>query len=309
MTLAVLLACAAPLWAQGAVGEFQFPTYSIGPQTVALGGAGVALGRDAEGGLNPASLLNAPRLSIHHFQGFADYSGNLLAASVGLYDWLAVGFSIRHFGWKDVVQDDLGPGVGGLTTGNSDYALTVASAPTPFLQMGGTVSRLVTDNLGVRIAATSWSAGLLVRHSKGGRLGIALRHAGARAGASDGSTQYPLPTRLRIGVAEVVRLSGAPVLLAADGEVPTRDARNWNIQAGVEWSPAPALALRGGYESAGNENTGRHETRWAVGLGLTLGRFEIGLAKRLGGPPGADDLFVGVDALRPRPGQRGRPTS
>ena len=305
--LAGLLPCAAPLAAQGAVGEFQFPTYPIGPQTVALGGAGVALGRDAEGGLNPASLLNAPRVSIHHFQGYADYSGNLLAASVGLYSRLAVGFSLRHFGWKDVVQDDLGPGAGSLTAGNSEYALTVASAPTPFLQVGVTASRLLTDNLGVRIAATSWSAGLIVRHSERGRAGIALRHAGAPAVNSDRSMRYPLPTRLRVGVAQGMHLKGTPVLLAVDGEVPTPEMSNWSIQAGLEWSPAPALALRGGYESAVNQNTGRYETRWAAGLGLTLGRFEVGLTKRLGGPPGADELFVGVDVLRPRPDQRGRP--
>lgn len=308
MTLGGQLLCAAKLAAQGAVGEFQFPTYPIGPQTVALGGAGAALARDAQGGLNPASLLQAPRLSVHHFAGYADYSGDLLAASLGLHGRVAVGLTLRHFGWKDVIQDDLGSGASGLTAGNSEYTLTVAGAPTGFLQVGTAVSRLVTDNLGVRTATTSFSAGAIVRYSDAGHLGAALRHAGAGARNADGSARYPLPTRLRVGVAQGIRVGTAPLLLAADAEVPTRAPHGWTLNVGLEWRASPAVALRGGHESSVNQNTGGRETRWAAGIGLTIGRFEVGLAKRFGGPPGADELFIGVDALRPRPGHRPRPT-
>ena len=298
---------AATLAAQTTVGEFQFPTYPLGPQIVGLGGAGAALARDAESGLNPASLLQAPRLSLHHFRGYADYSGDLLAASLGLNGRAAIGFTLRHFGWKDVIQDDLGSGTGGLTAGHSEYSVTVAAAATSFLQVGTAVSRLVTDNIGVRIAATSFSAGAIVHYSGAGHVGVALRHAGGGATNADGSTRYPLPTRVRFGVAQGIRVLASPIMLAADAEVPPRTPHEWTISAGLEWLPSPAVALRAGHESSMNQNTGLRETRWAAGIGLTLGRFDVGLATRFGGPPGAEELFVGVDALRPRSRNHAQP--
>ena len=300
---------AATLAAQTTVGEFQFPTYPLGPQIVGLGGAGAALARDAESGLNPASLLQAPRLSLHHFRGYADYSGDLLAASLGLNGRVALGFTLRHFGWKDVIQDDLGSGTSGLTAGNSEYSLKVAGAPTAFLQVGTAVSRLVTDNIGVRTAATSFSAGAIVHYSGAGHVGVALRHAGGGATNADGSARYSLPTRLRFGLAQGIRVLRSPVLLAADAEVPPRAPHTWMITVGLEWLPSPAVAFRAGHESSVNQNTGLRESRWATGIGLTLGRFDVGLATRFGGPPGAGEFFVGVDALRPRARNRPHPRS
>lgn len=286
--------------AQGPAAEFRFPGSPIGPQTVALGGVAVALAADAETARNPAGLLAAPHLSVHHFEGFADYSGSVVAASLSLFNRAAIGVSVRRFGWDHVIEDDLGSGTAGLDVSETRLKLTVAALPAPALRVGVAISRMVADNLGSRTVATSLSLGAIVRYARGGTIGLVLQDAGAPAAATDVGATYPLPTRLRAGVAQRFELLNSAVVLALDLEQSPHGGSFTELAGGTSVELSRLLVLRAGYSNAENLDVGSGRTgRWSAGLGLVVGDLELGFAFRFGAPTGGYETFVGLDAFRP----------
>lgn len=294
VTLLAALLWAGPVLAQSTPRQLDFPIYPFGA-VVALGGAGTAWGHDAAGSLNPATLLVAPRLGIYHYEGFTDYGGNQLAASVIFWGRVAVGASVRRLGWDKVIEDDLGIPADGLQTGDALYTGTVALSPVRAVQVGAAVSRLVSDNLGVRISATSWSVGALVRYARRGRVGLALLHAGAPARGA-GDERYALPSVVRAGVSHDL---GGALTMVFDAGSPTHAPDAWTAHAGVEWRAPAFIVLRAGVESVTASNAVERDTRIASGLGLVVGPLAISLTTRFGGIAGSQEWFVGLDVLRP----------
>jgi hypothetical protein len=285
------------LAAQTASRVMDFPTYALGAPVVALGGAGTAWAHDASGSLNPATLLGAPRVSLYHFEGYADYAGDLAAGSISIGERIALGVNVRRFGWDRIIEDDLGIPTDGLRTGDAQYSATVAVAPARRIRVGVALSRLVSDNLGVRISATSWSAGALARYAEDGYVGVAVLHAGAAA-QGVGGERYPLPTAVRAGVRQRLPRRLAIVL---DGEWLASDARAWSAHTGLEWRAPAFLILRAGIASVKSTSAVERDTRLASGVGVLVGPLEISLSTRFGGIAGSQEWFVGLDALRARP--------
>lgn len=278
--------------AQNATAPLDIATYSIGPAVVALGGAGASWPHDASGTLNPSTIANAPRLSVYHFEGFADYGGTYVAGSARIRS-LAVGVSIRHQGWERVIEDDLGIPTDGLKSGETQYSGTLAIEPLHGLHFGFAVTRFVSDNLGVRVSATSWSVGSLIRYDKGGHFGLALLHAGKPVDTRDGQS-YALPTTLRVGLSHRV-WRGMTIVL--DGAWP-RNTRDWTAHVGAEWRAWSVLALRAGLESSSGGGAGVREARFASGVGIGSGPLEVTLTTRFGGMAGSQEWFVGLDLGR-----------
>jgi hypothetical protein len=295
VTILATLFWAGSLPAQSTTRQLDFPTYPLGAGVVALGGAGTAGAHDAAGSLNPATLLVAPRLSIYHYEGFADYAGNHLAGSVTLWGRIAVGASVRRLGWDKVIEDDLGIPTDGLRTGDALYSGTVAVSPIRAVQVGAAVGRLVSDNLGVRISATSWSFGTLVTYAEHGRVGVAVLHAGAPA-RGVGDERYALPTVVRTGLSHDI---GRAFTVVFDAGLPTHATDAWSAHAGVEWRAPAFVVLRAGLESTRASDAVERDTRIASGLGLVFRPFAISLSTRFGGIAGSQELYVGLDVLRP----------
>lgn len=215
--------------------EFRFPVEPIGPQAVALGGAGVAMTREAEATLNPATLLGAPRLSLHRYEGFAGYGGFVLAGNTRAFPWLAFGLGLRHFDYGKIVEDDLGPGTTALNAAEQVFELTGAVRLPDGIQAGLSVGYLSADYFGSVTSATALSAGAAYSPARGGTVGVALRTAGAAARNHDSDARYPLATRVRIGAAQRIEVAGQSLTLAADFERGVRRSHAINSHIGVEW--------------------------------------------------------------------------
>jgi len=284
---------------QAPAGEFQFPTYPIGPQPAALGGGGSVLPLDAEASLNPATLAEAPRASLHHFEGYVGYGGTLLAGTLRLHGGHAFGVAVRRFAWDRVIEDDLGPGTADLEVSQTQVSITGAVTLRTHVRLGATVSRLIANNLGVITAGTSYSLGTLILYSALGRAGVALRNEGRGVLPEGGDVRYALPTRLRIGAAQGLSFAGRRLTLVTDFETRLRDSADPSVHFGLEYWILPVVALRSGYENAASvDSPGRREARISGGLGLRLKGLDLGLAARSGSTVLGYELFIGLDAFR-----------
>jgi hypothetical protein len=293
----VLLLCHGRL--PGQESEFRFPTDPIAPQTVALGGAGVAASSDAEAALNPAALLNAPRVGIHRFDGYAGYNGFGVAGHLGLGSRLAVGLIFRHFDYGNLVEDELASGVGDLDAREETYAIGAAAQVSPGIRVGATLSHLSADYFGSVTSADVISLGTIVSYSSRGSVGLAVRTLGGDARNNDDPTaRYPVPSRVRAGISQGFELGGHDLKLLADGQVNLRGRALPELHVGAEWRPLSRLALRAGAESVVNPDVSdSRDTRFSAGLGIQIGPADLALSSRFGGIEGANELFIGIDAF------------
>src|SRR5437660_6961888 len=188
-------------------GAFQFPTRPLAPAAMALGGTGAVRAGDASASDNPATLLTAPRATVELYQGFAGYRAAVIAGDVALGDRLAVGIDVRRYGWDHLIEDDLGPDANGLDASQIAMSGSVALRVLRVMGVGLSASRMIVDNFGVRTEATAWSTGMVVRYGPAGAVGGAVRNLGSAARTKASDLGYPLPTRLRGGVAQAVALS------------------------------------------------------------------------------------------------------
>lgn len=278
--------------------EFRFPLEPLSPPTAAMGNAGAALEQDAEANLNPAGLLGAPRLSLYRYEGYDDYDGFVVASHL-VVAGVAIGMGFRHFDYGTLIEDDLGGDLGDLTASEQAYSLKAATRIARGVSLGASVAHLSEDYFGSVTSATVASLGGLVAYSRRGAFGVALRNLGASATNRDFGTRYPLPTRLRAGLSHELPLGATTLLVASDVEVPLRDRVGADVHLGMDWTPIPFLHVRSGIESLANLDVpGERWTRWAAGVGVTIGRADLGLGARFGGADGPDELFFGVDAFR-----------
>lgn len=294
---ALLVVTTRGLLAQGT--EFRFPTEPIAPQTVALGGAGVAESGDAEAVLNPASLLGSPKLGVHRFDGYAGYNGFGAAGHLRLGSRVALGLSFRHFDYGTLVEDNLGGGVDDLDAREEAYALGAAAKITAGIWVGATVAHLSADYFGSVTSANVASLGAIAAYARRGHLGLALRTLGRDATNSDDpGIRYPVPSRLRIGIAQGMNLGAHDLKLLLDGEIGLHHQTNLSLHGGAEWRPLPRLAIRAGLESAANPDVdGERDTRYSAGVGVRVGPADLALGARFGSVEGANELFIGVDAF------------
>ena len=283
----------------GQESEFRFPLDPIAPQTVALGGAGVAESHDAEAALNPAALLGSPKVGVHRFDGFAGYNGFGAAGHVQVGPRFAMGLSFRHFDYGTLIEDDLAPGVEDLGAREEMFALGAAAKVSSSVWLGATASHLSANYFGSVTSANVFSVGALATYSRRGQVGLALRTLGADATNSDDpGVQYPVPSRLRLGISQGMNLGAHDVRVLLDGEIALSNQASTSFHAGTEWRPLPVLALRAGVETAANPDVdGEHDTRFSAGVGLSIGPAALALGARFGGVEGANELFIGVDAF------------
>jgi hypothetical protein len=298
-TLLAALLSLSPMPLQGSASEFRFPTEPIGPRTVALGGAGVASTFDAEASLNPAAAPGAHRASLHRFEGYAGYNGFVVAGAVQVVHRVTVGASLRHFDYGKIIEDDLGPGVDDLDVSENAYSLTVAYRVAAPLTVGVNLGHLTATYFGSTTVATPVSVGALFRVRDGTDVGLAVREVGPSAKNEFFATRYPLPSRVRLGVAQHLRPAGQRVTVLADAEMDLHARSNNSLQLGVEWNLYTGLALRTGYANLTNPDVEHARTgRWSAGAGINLGPAELGLAARFGGDAVGTELFFGLDAFR-----------
>ena len=278
--------------------EFRFPTDPIAPQTVALGGAGVAASADAEAALNPAAMLSAPRLGIHRFDGYAGYNGFSLAGHLPVGKRFAAGLIFRHFDYGTVLEDELA-GVDDLDAREESYAIGAAARITPAVRLGATLAHLSADYFGAVTSANVISVGGTLAYSRRGNLGLSLLNLGHDARNSDDpDARYPVPSRLRVGISQGFNLGDHVFRVLGDGVVGMQGHTESEFHLGLEWRPLPRLALRGGAESVPNPDiTGTRDSRFTAGLGFRIGPADLALGSRFGGADGANELFIGIDAF------------
>ena len=296
----LLLAASALLGAlQQPVADFRFPSEPLAPRTIALGGAGVAQGYDAEAALNPATIVGSYRVSLHRFEGYAGYNGFVVAVATPLGRHVRLGLSGRHLDYGKVIEDDLGPGAAGLDVKEEAYAATLAVKLHRRVAVGLRISHEAGTYLSSTVGGTSASVGAVVSPSAGLAIGLGVRELGGPARGNLSGAEYALPTTLRIGAAQRFRLAAQDFTLLVDVERRVRGRTDRGAHIGGEWQIAPALALRAGYATVANPDVeGERLDRWSGGVGVNLGKVALGAGAQFGGAYSGTELFLGLDAFR-----------
>jgi hypothetical protein len=278
--------------------EFRFPNQPIGASTVGMGGAGVAVAADAEGALNPATVVVAPLLSLQRFDGFVGYHGTVLAAALPIGHGVVVGVSARQFGWDQLVEDDLGLGTADLTAREQSLTIAAAVAARGWLSLGLAASSLRSDNLSVVTAATGVSVGAMLSPTPRWRIGFALRTLGPPARVAGGDATYELPARVRAGVLRHLTVARRPVGIAIDAETPLRSRRP-DVHAGLEAPVAGALMLRAGYQCTADPDVeDRVHGSWGLGATIRFNRMRLSIASRFGRESLGQETFLALDVAR-----------
>lgn len=216
-----------------------------------------------EGVSYDAAILAVPVLAWRDSPLRANAYG---VTSLSVYSLAAKGIERRG-----LVETDAPSG----TFGASDraYALSYGYNPAGTdLAFGGT-AKLVDSALdSARATALTWDGGLLY---KGGRLS-----AGAGVRGFGGSLTYsmvadPLPTVYYAAGSYRPREAW---LLAAQLELPARDAMSLGLGAERRWTPVPGLtaAARGGYNTAGSDAGGL--AGFSLGFGVSWKAMEADFA-------------------------------
>jgi hypothetical protein len=222
-----------------------FLTAGSSPSVLAMGGAGLALGRDVQAVLdNPAALawLGGTQVAFSR----ADFADQTSQEWLGLGGRLGasrtrVGFALRLRDEGTIVGRD----ATGLATGDAhaqDLALTMQLARTlgPHLAAGGAahyVRQSIADASGSGFA---FDAGAQLRV---GTLAFALAAQDFGGGMRWDSQRWRMPAALGAGVALEPARTG--LRLALDWSAPAGYYRN--VRTGVEWRWRDRLALRTGW--------------------------------------------------------------
>ena len=248
-----------------------FLTAPVSPASFALGGSGLAFGRDVQGAtLNPAALgwVGATQLSIAHAD-FGDQSAQ---------EWAALGGRLGHgrtrFGLAAIVRDEgtiEGRDASGVPTGNvdaRDLALTLQLArPLGERITVGGAAHLVNQQVGdASGSGFAFDAGAQVRWGllsfavAGQDFGGTMRWAG---------TRWKMPANFATGAALEHAASG--LRLALDWNAPADYYRN--VRAGAEWCYRDRLALRGGWRTDLGAPAGDRSGGPSFGIGAGSGAW------------------------------------
>ncbi len=273
-------------WAGGTSGA-QFLGVGVGARAMGLGGASVSLADDGTALFwNPAglALVEGHLVSLAHVSWFEETTYQYATYSMPLGERAAFGAALEQ---GSVSWDNTGEG--SFDASDFQGVLGYAARLRPNLGVGGSV-KYISEALGDESAASyAVDLGVVYRLSERATFGAAARNLGPAI--SYVSDEDPLPATVVVGGSYAWK----NLLLALDVEkVNDLDART---RFGVEYTPVPYLALRGGVVG-GEESTlssvmggaGVRWDRWAVDYAYRPadigGTHQFGLSAGFGGSAG-----------------------
>jgi hypothetical protein len=263
MALALLLGLclASPLWARSGLAFLQLPA---GARGAALAEAGVALPDEDALSANPAALRSASRtLGLSHSEWVQEIRHEYLAFLWGSGSRvLGLALQLSHAGGLAYRTGPSAEPLGEFGVYEGALNLAYARSWSPRLRAGFNLKVLRQSIYTAAATGAALDLGFLYQLRPSLRLGAAARQLGRMDELDQEST--PLPRTLAAGLS----YAGLPRLLFS-GEV--RHADETTLHLGAEWQAAPALALRGGYQTAGGRGL-------ALGLGLRRGSWTLDYA-------------------------------
>jgi hypothetical protein len=238
----------------------------IGGRAAALGGAYTALAEDSYGIVwNPAGLgqLRQSELSTMHLSYLQSVSYEYAGLALKPAGNGGVGVAVQYLRPGEIDSTDaLGNPAG--TFGGHFAAYTLAGGlPVGQYLSVGVAGKLVEAGIGdASASALAVDLGALVKPNATWSFAAVASNLGG--GLRFLSSSDSLPAAFRLGAA----FNPDPAwTVAAQGTFYKQPTNS--IQAGVEWRPNPALALRGGYHSDPADSLG-FSAGWTAGLGLSL---------------------------------------
>jgi hypothetical protein len=253
----------------------------VAPSVLALGGGGLALGRDVQGAtLDPAALgwLGSAQLAFVHAD-FGDQASQ---------EWFGaatrVGGSRTRIGFTALLRDEgtldgrdaSGAPTGEVTARDMAFAVQLARPLGERLTVGG-AGRVVHQQVGSSSGdGYAFDAGAQLR------LGVVSLAVAGRDFGGDmrwGVTRWRMPASLNTGLAYEHAASG--LRAAVDWCAPSDGYRS--LRAGAEWRLHDRLALRGGYRAELGAPADDRSSGPSFGLGAGAGPWWIDYAYALGG--------------------------
>ncbi len=292
--------------AQDFESEAAFLTVPMGARVVGMGRAAVSIRGELQGmRWNPGTLGSVESLEplASHYSGPLDFKFNYLAVAIpaGSVGTFAVAADVQSFG---EISLSGAPGVplGTITPNNLVLSLTYGRELVARFAFGVTAKWIRSELSGELTGDTfAFDAGLLWKPLEQVPLDLGASILNLGPGLSvegEGGEASPLPGRLRLGASYDVLGQLAPegrfnLLLAIDLEHAVRDLGTGSQFLGAELGVAGALFLRGGYiaETLIETNTGT-----TLGIGLSLGRLQLDLARELGVNQLGDETHLSIAA-------------
>ena len=297
LAAATLAAPRARAQTTGTVEGAAFLLVPVGARATALGQAAVADGGSTESLFwNPAGLadLRHTELALHHYAAFFG-NGDAIVVAVpasGLGTFTA-GAYIVDYGDFLVTPPGGGPAIGDAVTRNIALELGYATTIS-----GGFAAGIAYKLIQLRVdcsgdcstvpgaVGTTHAIDLGFRYALPGTLpivlGASIRNLGFKLQVNNQAQADPLPTRVQVGIAWLVRRPPAPgapdafdvrVLADLQGSVDGGDVAPATL-IGIDSGVRDALRVRAGYAFVDSQQRGP-----SVGLGLKVGRLGIDLAK------------------------------
>lgn len=281
--------------------EVLFLLLPVGAQGVGLGRAMTALRTPEAPFWNPAGLSGTLKSQLYGFRG-TTLAGEQTAVSFA-FGSPGVGSAAISYHLLDVGEAPFtnpeGQVIGSGTVRSHQAIATLATPLGPKVDAGINF-RLIHYRQSCRgqctdsgLSATSYAVDLGAQFapiaSEPFRLGAMIAHAGPDLQFLNAEQADPLPTRLRISAAYDVLssvLSESPVSLWTSFEVEDRlralGNRTYYLGGELRVGTDERLYVRAGYGYAELEEL-RQTEGGAVGLGLEYDRFDLGIARSVGG--------------------------
>lgn len=283
--VALIALAAAPPAGAGTTTGFAFLNLPAGARAASLGGAFTARADDPTAVFwNPAGVAAAHPVGaagevavagVHH-ESIQNFRQDLVAATwrrAG--DGLSLGFN-SHYTGRLEGTDEIGNPLGAF--GASDFAVVGGYATTvgPGLRIGGAFGWLSETIAGSSASALTFSLGGLYAPPAlaGLTLGAAVRNLGGspRFASSDGSPGEPVEQPRTVAGGAALAGSRGRLDYRISGELSKLAGDDVEGRLGLEVSPAPGLALRGGWMF------GQDAADLTAGAGVMVGRVAFDYA-------------------------------
>jgi hypothetical protein len=269
----------------------EFLNIGVSARDAGTGGALAALSDGAIASYyNPAGLTEADNYQIAamHSEWFQDmrYEYIGLAAPVGQKGNLGASFSYLSLGTIDGYSTN-NAATGGISAYDWSFGLAYGRIMTPALSLGiGT--KLIGEHLD-DVSAFGYAADIGAQYrTEWLDAGAALTNLGPKI--EYGASSSPLPSRLETGIA--YRPFGDELAVLAGAGVPFRGQPS--VRAGLEFTYAGTLILRGGYDSADRLND---RSGFSMGAGVKLSNHSLDYAYNLNDMLGGTHQFSFVVRL------------
>lgn len=257
--LAALLCLAATPCGAAGTAAADFLSIPVGGRPAALGGAYGALAVDAYAPVwNPAGLprMRSPELAAMHLDYAASIGYEFVGGGMPLGKGHGLGFAVQYLHPKKTAGRDAGGAeTGAYSSYYGAYTLAYGRALGDALSVGAAAKAVDAAIAGVSARAYAADLGALLRAGSRWTFSAVASDLGTKLDFLGDGQRLPDAYRLGALFAPVPDWRLAAEAAYADGPVG---------RAGVEWQPAPLLALRAGYHA--------DRTRGTPGLtGLTAG--------------------------------------